>query len=60
MMSRKSSSDPSVMARLKSVTDLVIDLNGCSCLFRSCSYTPAMACFVLKTVVKLKGILTSM
>jgi len=60
MMSWKSSSDPLMMARLTSVTDLVIDLNGSSCLSRSCSYTPAMACFVLKTIVKLKGILTWM
>ncbi len=52
MMSRKCSSDPLVMARLKSVLDLVLDLNGSSCVSRSCSYTPAMACFVLKTVVK--------
>jgi hypothetical protein len=60
MMSRKSSSDPSVMARLKSVSDLVLDLNGSSCLSRSCLNTPAMACFVLKTIVKLKGTLTWM
>jgi len=31
MMSRKSSSEPSMMARLTSVTDLVIDLKGSSC-----------------------------
>jgi len=31
MMSRNSSSDPSMMERLTSVTDLVIDLNGSSC-----------------------------
>jgi hypothetical protein len=49
-----------MMARLTSVTDLVIHLNGSSCLSRSCSYTPAMACLVLKTIVKLKGILTWM
>ncbi len=31
MMSRNSSNDPSMMERLTSVTDLVIDLNGSSC-----------------------------
>ncbi len=31
MMSRKSSKEPSMMARLTSVTDLVIDLKGSSC-----------------------------
>ena len=31
MMSRNSSSDPSMMERVTSVTDLVIDLNGSSC-----------------------------
>ncbi len=56
----KSFSDPSMMARLRSVTDLVLDLNSSSCLSRRRSYTPVMACFVLKTVVKLKGILTWM
>ncbi len=31
MMSRKSSSEPSIMARLTSVTDFVIDLKGSYC-----------------------------
>ncbi len=35
MISQKSSSDPLMMARLTSVTDLVIDLKGSSCF--SCS-----------------------
>ncbi len=35
MMSQKSSSDPSMMARLTSVMDLVIDLKGSSCFSRS-------------------------
>ncbi len=35
MMSRKSSSDPSMMARLMSVMDFVIDLKGSSCFSRS-------------------------
>jgi hypothetical protein len=48
------SSDPSMMARLTSVMDFVMDLNGSSCL----SIYYGMACFMLKTVVKLKGILT--
>ncbi len=60
MMSRNSSSDPSMMERLTSVTDFVIDLNGSSCWASSWSYTPAMACLVLNTVVKLNGIRTWM
>ena len=35
MMSRKSSNDPSKMARLTSVTDFVMDLKGSSCFSRS-------------------------
>ncbi len=35
IMSRKSSSDPLMMARPMSVMDLVIDLKGSSCLSRS-------------------------
>jgi translation elongation factor EF-Tu-like GTPase len=35
MMSQKSSSDPSMIARLMSVTDFVIDLKGSSCCSRS-------------------------
>jgi len=35
MMSRKSFRDPSVMARLKVMSDLALDLNGSSCLSRS-------------------------
>jgi hypothetical protein len=35
MMSRNSSSNPSMMARLTSVTDFVIDLKGSSCFSRS-------------------------
>jgi hypothetical protein len=35
MMSRKSSSDPSMITRLTSVTDFVIDLKGSSCGSRS-------------------------
>ncbi len=31
MMSRKSSSDPSMIDKVTSVTDLVIDLKGISC-----------------------------
>ncbi len=49
-----------MMERLTSVTDLVIDLNGSSCCASSLSYTPDIACLVLKTVVKLKGIHTWM
>ena len=60
MMSRNSSSDPSMMERLMSVTDLVIDLKGSSCWASSWSQTPAMACLVLNTVVKLNGIRTWM
>ena len=35
VMSRKSFRDPSVMARLKVMSDLALDLNGSSCLSRS-------------------------
>jgi hypothetical protein len=35
MMLRKSSSDPSMIYKLTSVTDLVIDLKGSSCCSRS-------------------------
>jgi len=35
IMSRKSSCDPSMVARLTSVTDLVMDLNGSLCWSRS-------------------------
>jgi hypothetical protein len=37
MISRKSSNDPSMIARLTSVTDLVIDLKGSSCCSSSWS-----------------------
>ncbi len=37
MMLRKSSSDPSMIARLTSVTDFVIDLKGSTCCSRSWS-----------------------
>ncbi len=58
IMSRKSSSKPSMIARLTPVTDLVMDLKGSSCLSCSWLQTSEMACLVLKTIVKLKEILT--
>jgi hypothetical protein len=60
IMSRKSSKEPSMMVRLMSVMDLVIDFKGSSCWSNSWLYTSAMACFVLNTVMKLNGILTCM
>ncbi len=58
MMLWKSSSDPSMIARLMSVTDLVINLKGSSYWSSNLSYTLVIASLVLNTVVKLKGILT--
>jgi len=48
-MSQKSYNELSMVARLMSVTYLVIDLNGSSCWSSSLSKTSAMAFLVLKT-----------
>ncbi len=58
IMSRKSSSELSIIERLTSVTDFVMGLNGSSCWFSSLLYTSEMASLVLNTVVILRGTLT--